>query len=53
VPLALEGYDLALRRADKGAPWFATLLEVLASPAFRADIEALVGYNASISAWMN
>jgi putative molybdopterin biosynthesis protein len=53
VPLTLERYDLALRRADEGAPWFATLLEVLASPAFRADVEALAGYDASRTAWMN
>jgi len=53
VPLATERYDLAFRRADETAPWLAALLETLASPALRADIEGLEGYDASHIAWMN
>lgn len=51
VPLAVERYDLAFRCADQGAPWLAALLEALASPALRFDIEALEGYDASRTAW--
>jgi molybdate-binding protein/DNA-binding transcriptional regulator YhcF (GntR family) len=53
VPLATERYDLAFRRADETAPWLAPLLETLASPALRADIEGLEGYDATHTAWMN
>ena len=53
VPLTVERYDLAFRRADMDAPWLAVLLETLASPALRVDIEALEGYDASRTGWMN
>ena len=53
VPLTVERYDLAFRRADMDTPWLAVLLETLASPALRVDIEALEGYDASRTGWMN
>jgi molybdate-binding protein/DNA-binding transcriptional regulator YhcF (GntR family) len=53
VPLTVERYDLAFRQADAEAPWLAALLETLASPALRADIEALEGYDASRTGWLN
>lgn len=53
VPLTLERYDLAFRTADESTPWLAALLEALASPAFRTDIETLAGYDGSRTAWMN
>jgi putative molybdopterin biosynthesis protein len=53
VSLVSERFDLAFRRADEGAPWLATLFEVLASPAFRADIETLEGYDATHTAWVH
>jgi len=53
VPLATERYDLAFRRADQGSPWLAALLEVLASPALRADIESMDGYDAARTGWMH
>jgi hypothetical protein len=34
------------------APWFAPLIETLASPTFRAEAEALGGYDAAQSAWI-
>jgi molybdate-binding protein/DNA-binding transcriptional regulator YhcF (GntR family) len=53
VPLTTERYDLAFRSADIEAHWLGALLEVLASPAFRADIAPLDGYDASRTGWLN
>jgi molybdate-binding protein/DNA-binding transcriptional regulator YhcF (GntR family) len=53
VPLTMERYDLAFRQDDADAPWLAALLETLASPALRVDIEALEGYDASRTGWLN
>ncbi len=53
VPLTFERFDLAFRGADDETPWVAALFEVLASPALRADIEALAGYDASRTGWLH
>ena len=53
VPLTIERYDLVFRQADAETVWFAALLETLASPGLRADIEALEGYDASRTGWLN
>lgn len=53
VPLAVERYDLAVRREATDQPWFGRLLMVLASPEFRAEVEALAGYDASQTAWVH
>lgn len=52
VPLTSERYDLVLLAHSLQAPWFGPLIETLASPAFRAEAEALGGYNAAQSAWI-
>jgi putative molybdopterin biosynthesis protein len=52
VPLASERYELALLAESLAAPWFGPLIEALASPAFRAEAEALGGYSAAHSAWI-
>ena len=53
VPLRVERFDLAFRRADEDAAWLAPVLETLASPAFRADVEALEGYDGSRTGWFS
>lgn len=53
VPLRMERFDLAFRRDDEDAPWLAPVLETLASPAFRADVEALEGYDGSRTGWFS
>jgi putative molybdopterin biosynthesis protein len=53
VPLAIERYDLAFRQEDAETAWLAALVETLASPGLRADIEALEGYDASRTGWLN
>lgn len=53
VPMWRERFDLAYRRSDEDAPWLAPMLEVLTSPAFRADIEALEGYDGSRTGWFS
>jgi molybdate-binding protein/DNA-binding transcriptional regulator YhcF (GntR family) len=53
VPLTVERYDLAFRQADAETAWLAALLQTLASPGLRADIEALEGYDASRTGWLN
>ena len=45
VPLAFEPYDLAMPEASLDEPRIAVLLEILRDPAFRADVEALGGYD--------
>lgn len=52
VPLAIERYDLAFRRADERQPWLGALLQALAAPALRAEIEALPGYDAAHTGWL-
>jgi len=52
IPLATERYDLAFRYEDDKSAWVAALFETLASPALRAEIETLPGYDASRIAWM-
>ncbi|NTU84231.1 MAG: hypothetical protein HGA45_33500 [Chloroflexales bacterium] len=52
VPLISERYDLVLLAESLQAPWFGPLLEALASPTFRAEVEALGGYDAAHSAWI-
>lgn len=52
VPLALERYDLAFRRADERQPWLGALLEALAAPSLRAELEALAGYDATRTGWI-
>jgi molybdate-binding protein/DNA-binding transcriptional regulator YhcF (GntR family) len=52
IPLATERYDLAFRQEEDNSAWVAALLETLASPALRAEIETLPGYDASHTAWM-
>jgi molybdate-binding protein/DNA-binding transcriptional regulator YhcF (GntR family) len=52
IPLTTERYDLAFREEEDNSAWLAALLETLASPALRADIEMLDGYDASHTAWM-
>jgi putative molybdopterin biosynthesis protein len=47
VPLAFEPYELALLARDLDDPRIARVLAALASPALRAQIEALGGYDAS------
>ena len=52
VPLATERYDLAFRRADMRQPWMGAVLEALAAPALRAELEALGGYDATRTGWI-
>ncbi|NCC32345.1 MAG: GntR family transcriptional regulator [Chloroflexia bacterium] len=52
IPLAMERYDLAVRTSDMATPWFASLLETLATPAFHRAIQSLPGYDALHTAWM-
>ncbi len=52
IPLATERYDLAFRHEEDNSAWLATLLETLASPALRAEIETLDGYDTTHTAWM-
>lgn len=44
VPLQVEEYDLVIRRIDLERVPFQNLVTVLASPAFRKDLEGLGGY---------
>lgn len=52
VPLAVERYDLAFRRADECEPWLGSVLEALAAPDLRTAIEGLAGYDAMRIGWM-
>jgi molybdate-binding protein/DNA-binding transcriptional regulator YhcF (GntR family) len=52
IPLTTERYDLAFRYEEANSAWLAALLEALASPALRVEIETLDGYDASRTAWM-
>lgn len=45
IPLRWEEYDLILRTADLERPAARALTQVLSSPAFRAEINALGGYD--------
>jgi putative molybdopterin biosynthesis protein len=45
VPVAREPYDLVLRASMVDDPLLAPLWELLARPAFRAEVEALGGYS--------
>jgi putative molybdopterin biosynthesis protein len=45
VPVAREPYDLVLRASTMDDPLLAPLWELLARPAFRAEVEALGGYS--------
>jgi putative molybdopterin biosynthesis protein len=47
VPVTREPYDLVMAAETLGAPVLAPLLELLGSPAFRAQVEALGGYSAN------
>jgi putative molybdopterin biosynthesis protein len=49
VPLAHEPYELALRAADLADPRIAQVIDAIASPALRAQIDALPGYDAAAS----
>jgi molybdate-binding protein/DNA-binding transcriptional regulator YhcF (GntR family) len=52
VPLVLERFELAIPAAQLNAPWFGPLLEALAAPQFRSEVEMLGGYDAARSAWI-
>jgi len=52
VPLLTERFELALFASARGAAWFGPLIETLASPGFRAEVEALGGYDGARSAWI-
>lgn len=52
VPLAVERYDLAFRRADERESWLGALLEALAAPELRTAIEGLAGYDAMRTGWI-
>lgn len=52
VPLVSERYDLVILAGSLAGPWFGPLIETLASPAFRTEVEALGGYDAAHSAWI-
>lgn len=52
IPLTRERYELVLPDESLAAPWFGPLIETIASPAFRAEVEALGGYDLAYSAWM-
>jgi molybdate-binding protein len=52
IPLIRERYELVLPDESLAAPWFGPLIETIASPAFRAETEALGGYDLAYSAWM-
>lgn len=52
VPLTNERYDLVMLAESLQAPWFGPLIEALASPTFRSEVEALGGYDAAQSAWI-
>ena len=45
VPITREPYDLVLERQTADAPFLAPLWELMASVSFRADVEALGGYD--------
>jgi putative molybdopterin biosynthesis protein len=45
VPVAKEPYDLVLERASLEDEHLAPLWELLASPDFRAEVDALGGYD--------
>jgi putative molybdopterin biosynthesis protein len=45
VPIAKEPYDLVLQRADLDGDLLAPLWDLLASPDFRAEVDALGGYD--------
>ncbi|HTD38747.1 MAG TPA: molybdopterin biosynthesis protein [Candidatus Limnocylindrales bacterium] len=45
VPVAWEPYDLALPAASLDEPRIARLIAILKEPAFRAEVEALGGYD--------
>ena len=45
MPVAWEPYDLALPVRSLGEPRIARLIAILREPAFRADVEALGGYD--------
>ena len=47
VPIAKEPYDLVLHRADLDGELLAPFWELLASPDFRAEVDALGGYDTS------
>jgi hypothetical protein len=51
-PLVLERFELAIPAAQLNAPWFGPLLEALAAPQFRSEVEMLGGYDAARSAWI-
>lgn len=52
IPLARERYELVLPAESLAAAWFGPLIETLAAPAFRAEVEALGGYDLTYTAWM-
>ncbi len=45
IPVAWEPYDLALPASSLGEPRIVQLVELLRDPAFRAEVEALGGYD--------
>ncbi len=45
IPLAWEDYDLAIAAAFYETEQYNTLIEVISSPAFRAAVEKMGGYN--------
>lgn len=44
IPLQKERYDLVVKREDMGEPVIKALLEILRSPRFRQEFEAMGGY---------
>lgn len=47
IPLQKERYDLVLKREDADAAWYRAILQVIASPAFRDEIDGLGDYDLS------
>lgn len=47
IPLYEERFDLAVPEEESSRPRFNTIIEVLTSPTFRAEVEALGGYRTS------
>jgi molybdate-binding protein len=52
ITLVRERYELVLPAESLAAPWFGPLIETIASPAFRGEVEALGGYDLAYSGWL-
>jgi len=45
IPMQMECYDMVIKKEDMTKPEFQVLLQVLLSPAFKAEIEGIGGYD--------